>query len=158
MPGPDGYLTSAGMFGLRSMIAVAFPVAKINTYQWSSFAAAAADIKDNESSLIIVIGYSGGGSRATWLANLPSRPKVDLMVLYDPSPSWQMKPIGKNVKHAVTYHNQTPFFFGLGGGVLTGSTKIDTVDVSKNHMLVQSDMNLHRRTIQEIAKTVSAAG
>jgi pimeloyl-ACP methyl ester carboxylesterase len=64
--------------------------------------------------LVIVIGYSGGGSRATWLANLPAKPKIDLMVLYDPSPTWQMKAIYANVKKALCYRNNHAFLFWIG--------------------------------------------
>jgi pimeloyl-ACP methyl ester carboxylesterase len=35
---------------------------------------------------LVVIGYSGGGSRATWLANEHKQLMLNLMVLYDPSP------------------------------------------------------------------------
>jgi hypothetical protein len=59
----------------------------------------------------MVIGYSGGGSRATWLANLPAKPKIDLMVLYDPSPTWQMKAIYANVKKATMLPQQSRLSF-----------------------------------------------
>ena len=150
--GADGYVTSAGMFGLRSMLA-ALPNVTCLTYQWASFETAADDIlKQPTDTTIIVIGYSGGGSRATWLANLPLRPKVDLMICYDPSPSWQMKSLaGTNVKRAITYHNTAPFFFGLGGGVLVGP-QVQTIDIAENHMLVQADTTLHQRTVAEVRK------
>jgi len=54
------------------------------------------------------------GSRATWLANMPSRPRIDLMVYYDPSPKWQMRSLGLNVKKALCYHNTKPFAWALG--------------------------------------------
>jgi len=151
--GADGWVTSAGMLELRSSLAALSDV-EVTTYDWSSFKKAADDIallpKDD---IVIVIGYSGGGSRATWLANLPSKPKIDLMVLYDPSPTWQMKAIGANVKRALCYHNITPFFFGLGGGALvSNNTPIETVEIFENHLLVQTDTTLHQRTIAEVKK------
>ena len=149
--GADGYVTSSGFYGLRSMIA-ALPNTQCFTYPWSNFQAAAADIKQTEpTAKIVICGFSGGGSRATWLANLPSKPRIDLMVCYDPSPSWQMEPIGSNVLRAITYHNNAPFFFGLGGGILVGK-QVETIEIAENHMLVQSDMALHRRTVAEIEK------
>ena len=149
--GVDGYVTSVGMFGLRSMLA-RLPNVTCLTYQWGAFEQAAANIaKQPKEATISVIGYSGGGSRATWLANLPTHPRIDLMVLYDPSPSWQMEPISENVKKAISYHNTAPFFFGLGGGVLIGR-QVETVNIAENHMLVQSDMNLHQRTVAEVRK------
>ena len=153
MNGWAASVASAGMLRLQSSLA-ALPDVEVTLYDWSSFKEAGEDIallpKDD---IVIVIGYSGGGSRATWLANLPSEPKIDLMILYDPSPSWDMKVIGPNVKQAICYHNATPFFFGLGGGVLVGNkTQIDTVDINENHMLVQTDTTLHQRTITEVNK------
>jgi hypothetical protein len=153
MNGWAASVASAGMLRLQSSLA-ALPDVEVSLYDWRSFKEAGDDIallpKDD---IVIVIGYSGGGSRATWLANLPSEPKIDLMILYDPSPSWDMKVIGPNVKQAICYHNVTPFFFGLGGGVLVGNnTQIDTIDINENHMLVQTDTTLHQRTITEVKK------
>jgi hypothetical protein len=141
------------MLELGSSLA-ALPDVVVTTYSWWAFEKAADDIallpKDE---VVIVIGYSGGGSRATWLADLPSKPKIDLMILYDPSPKWEMKVIAANVKRALCYHNITPFFFGLGGGVLAGkNTPIETIDISENHVLVQTDSALHQRTIAEVKR------
>ena len=157
----DGWATSAGMFGLRSSLAV-LPDVEVTTYEWASFKKALDDIallpKDD---IVIVIGYSGGGAKATWVANgyfggsypkdaLP-RPRIDLMILYDPSPTWSMMPIQDNVKRAICYRNITPLFFGLGGGVLVGNnTQIDTIDIFEHHWLVQMDSTLHQRTIKEV--------
>ena len=149
--GVDGYADSAGMYGLRAML-VALPNVTCLTYSWDDFAAAADDIvKTSAGSAVAVVGYSGGGSRATWLADLPSKPKVDLMILYDPSPSWQMKPIGDNVKRAITFHNTAPMFGNLGGGVLVGH-QVETIDIAEEHMLVQVVQTLHARTVAEIKK------
>jgi len=89
LQGKDGWVTSAGMFGLRSSL-TELPDVTVTTYDWPSYKKVAADIallpKDD---IVIVIGYSGGGAKATWLANLPSKPHIDLMVMYDPSPPWR---------------------------------------------------------------------
>jgi hypothetical protein len=120
---------------------------------------------------IVVIGYSGGGSRATWLANMPSKPQIDLMVHYDPSPRWQMKPIGTNVKKALCYHNTQPLMWvpgigSLGGGELVPSAAardvldtpaIETVDIAEQHFLVQVDQSLHQRTVDAVRSLVSPA-
>ena len=109
--------------------------------------------------IVVVIGYSGGGAKATWLANLPSKPQIDLMVLYDPSPPWGMQVIGPNVKRALCYCNVTPVFFGLGGGVLRGrDTQVETVKIYEQHMLVQVDQTLHQRTIEEVKKASKFGG
>ena len=159
LQGKDGWLTSAGMFQLRSSLAE-LPDVTVTTYDWPSYMKVAADIallpKDD---IVVVIGYSGGGAKATWLANLPSKPHIDLMVMYDPSPPWGMQVIGPNVKRALCYCNVTPAFFGLGGGVLRGrDTPVETVKIYEQHLLVQIDQTLHQRTIEEVKKVSKFGG
>ena len=73
------------------------------------------------------------------------------MVLYDPSPKWQMKSIPVNVKHSVCYHNLRGALLGLGGGVCRG-VGIETVDINENHLAVQLNESLHQRTIEEVRR------
>ena len=72
------------------------------------------------------LGYSGGGSRATYLANAFMGKAADRSDWYcmTTSPKWQMQPIGHNVVRAICYHNTNPMMLvpllgELGGGVLT---------------------------------------
>jgi hypothetical protein len=150
--GSDGYFTSAGMFQLARMLR-GLRDTTVTTYTWNRWPEAYREILAHEGKAkIVVIGYSGGGSRSTWLANAPSRPRIDLMISYDPSPKWQMEPIGTNVKEALCYHNTEPGMGGLGGGRLVGrnGVSIDTVNVAEQHMLVQVDQSLHRRTVEAV--------
>jgi pimeloyl-ACP methyl ester carboxylesterase len=162
--GADGTVTSAGMFHLASMLR-ALPDTTVTTYNWNNWPDAYRAILANQGKAkIVVIGYSGGGSRATWLANMPSKPRIDLMVHYDPSPRWQMKPIGTNVKKALCYHNTRPLMWvpgigSLGGGELVASAAakdvlatpaIETVDIAEQHFLVQVDQSLHQRTVEAV--------
>jgi hypothetical protein len=97
------------------------PGVTCENFLWTDYENAKAAIRTTPVNfMIVIIGYSGGGSRATWLVNEIPVINVDLMVLYDPSPAWQMKPIAGNVKRAICYHNTSPAMFGLGGGVLVG--------------------------------------
>jgi hypothetical protein len=159
LQGKDGWVTSAGMYRLRSSLAE-LPDVTVTTYDWPSYKKVAADIAQlPKDDIVVVIGYSGGGAKATWLANLPSKPQIDLMVLYDPSPPWGMQVIGPNVKRALCYCNVTPVFFGLGGGVLRGrDTQVETVKIYEQHMLVQVDQTLHQRTIEEVRKAAKFGG
>jgi hypothetical protein len=159
LQGKDGWVTSAGMYRLRSSLAE-LPDVTVTTYDWPSYTKVAADIALlPKEDIVVVIGYSGGGAKATWLANLPSKPQIDLMVLYDPSPPWGMQVIGPNVKRALCYCNVTPVFFGLGGGVLRGrDTQVETVKIYEQHMLVQVDQTLHQRTIEEVRKAAKFGG
>lgn len=157
--GPDGVFDSAGMYALASMLGK-IPGVTCRDYFWNNWQAAAQAIADEASSdKTIVIGYSGGGSRATWIANSGEpgkRPRIDLMVLYDPSPSWQMEPIADNVVKAICYHNTSPEMFvpgigALGGGrLMAPHTALTTVDIAEQHLLVQADENLHRQTVAAV--------
>jgi hypothetical protein len=169
--GSDGSVTSAGMFQLARMLR-ALPDTEVRTYTWDKWAEAYKTILANEGKAkIVVIGYSGGGSRATWLANMPSKPQIDLMVNYDPSPKWQMKSIGSNVKRALCFHNTKPMMWmpgvgALGGGQLVGNAPgfggrsghgpIEIVNISEQHMLVQVDQSLHERTVKAVGALASA--
>jgi hypothetical protein len=101
LEGIDGFVDSAGMEALIPMLsAIGVPTTMHTWDKWQDalpeMRALPADCKT------IVIGYSGGGSRATWVANSArwavnrlERSPIHLMVLYDPSPSWQMEPVGQ---------------------------------------------------------------
>jgi len=171
--GTDGTVTSAGMFHLANMLRE-LPDTTVTTYNWNSWPDAYRAILTNQGKAkIVVIGYSGGGSRATWLANMPSKPQIDLMVYYDPSPRWQMKPISANVKRALCYHNTNPMMWvpgigTLGGGELVASAAakagdvlagpaIETIDIAEQHFLVQVDQSLHQRTVDAVRSLVSPA-
>jgi pimeloyl-ACP methyl ester carboxylesterase len=145
----DGVVTSAGMYLLAKQIRQQTG-AIVRTYQWADYdKARRAIIIDQHRSKVAVIGYSGGGSRATWLANQEPRPIIDLMVCYDPSPKWQMLTLAANVKRAICYRNRMPLMFGLGGGVLQGR-QVEMVDGTAQHLAVQFDQSLHARTIAAI--------
>jgi hypothetical protein len=169
--GSDGSVTSAGMFQLAKMLG-ALPGTKVRTYTWDKWVEAYKAILANEGKAkIVVVGYSGGGSRATWLANMPSKPQIDLMVNYDPSPKWQMKSVGSNVKRALCFHNTKPMMYmpgigALGGGQLVGNAPsfdsrsghgpIETINIAEQHMLVQVDQSLHKRTIEAVGALANA--
>ena len=139
---------NTGMLGLRDQIvALGVPV---TVYPWGSYAQCDADIFANVVGHSVVIGYSGGGSRATYLKS-----HVDLLVGYDPSPSYQVSPLRTNVGTAICYYNTSPFFFGLGGGAYklaadNKTTILHTITVSEQHLAVQYDSSLHAHTIAAI--------
>ena len=150
----DGIATSAGMFTLITKLK-AIPDTTVKWYLWANYAQCAKDMfaEGAVGQKTVLIGYSGGGWRATTVANTVKGPKdIDLMVLYDPSPSWNVEPIKDNVKHAVCYQNTeqmwVPFLGYIGGGKLTGKAqKIDIVPITEQHLSVQFDSSLHDRTI-----------
>lgn len=151
--GFDGPVTSRGMYGLAGQLGKLINTA-VSTYTWTNWPTARDDIAKVWGAKVVVIGYSGGGSRATYLANQLAKPAIDLMVLYDPSPRWQMQPIGNNVKHAMCYYNLSPMMpspFGmLGGGKLIGQTNIETFPIAEQHLTVQYDQTLHARTVAAV--------
>lgn len=153
--GPDGNapLVNDGMHDLARQLA-ALPGVKVAIYTWDQVSKVLGDIRTHETDKTVVIGYSGGGTRATMLANAGvPRPSIDLMVLYDPSPKNQMHPIGGNVKRAICYFNRWPLMFGLGGGLLVaahGGPRVEVVPIGIQHMFVQSSQALHDRTIAAV--------
>jgi hypothetical protein len=143
-----------GMAALRRRIE-ALPNILMHKYNWGSWQQAGLDVYADERGKIVICGYSGGGSRASWIANWLKHKRIDLLVTYDPSPAGQMRVIGENVLKAINYHNQKPGMWwpgvgALGGGVLLGP-HVETVEVAQNHMWVQSNETLHVRTLREIA-------
>jgi hypothetical protein len=153
--------TNTGMFALRNMLSD-LPNVDVQTWTWGNWREVAIDLDGTlPKDKIVVIGYSGGGSRATDLANwmfLNTHVHIDLMVLYDPSPADQMQTIRANVKRAICYRNLSPkmWFPGvgkLGGGVLRSvgaAPVVETVEIAQQHLLVQGNMDLHKRTIAAV--------
>ncbi len=156
--GFDGDVTSAGMFKLEHMLEE-LPGVSVKSYAWSSFMTAAYDVQMTKT-LKVVVGYSGGGSRATWLANAIPMTMIDLMVLYDPSPWWETHPIGHNVKQGICYHNTkpemwVPFIGQIGGGKLVGTGNIITQNFAQQHLLVQFNEELHNETVKYVKKLIT---
>lgn len=147
----DGYLTSAGMYGLAKQLR-ALPGVSVDIWPWAQWISAGDKIQRVRPQRLAIIGYSGGGSRATYLANYLRPLTVDLLVLYDPSPAWQMQPVGSNVRQAICYENDWPLMFGLGGGKLIARTNSKTYHVAEQHLLVQFDQTLHIRTVAAVRR------
>lgn len=161
--GYDGWFTSSGMFLLRSRL-LKIPGVSVSSYIWGSYGKAYNDLASIPSGVKrIVIGYSGGGSRATWVADMRPLQEIDLMVLYDPSPAWQMYPVTDNVRQVICYHNTKPNmpspYGNLGGGqvkaVKFAHVNIQVRDIAEQHLLVQTDSTLHDMTVDAVKKLIS---
>ena len=149
--GGDGWIDSRGMLVLADQLNE-IPGVSVTSYPWDNWTSAAFDVAYTDGQ-VAVIGYSGGGSRATWLANYVEDHAIALMIVFDPSPADEMRPIGANVAKAICFHNNNPMMLGLGGGVLTaapGGPVIEAVPVSEQHMFVQFDQNLRDQTIAAV--------
>lgn len=144
------YPFTLGMFGLQGQLVTAgFPVA---TYYWGQYAVAARDIAALKSAggYAIVIGYSGGASRATWM-DVP----IDLLIGYDPSPAGQVKALSAKVGKAYCYYNAHPMMWWPGVGTIGGGSyvgpQVTTVDINSGrgefHLAVQGDQSLHAMTV-----------
>lgn len=158
--GIDGPADSFGMDGLAAQIRRAFPDAKVSVSNWTSWRWAAAAMRLSRADKKVLIGYSGGGSRATWIAQYRSI-KIDLLVAYDPSPISSMARLHDNVRRALCFYNSprlvSDIIGGLGGGKLTGAAgAIETVRVSEWHLSIQSDQRLHDKTLEAIGKVINA--
>jgi hypothetical protein len=150
LAGADGYVDSNGLLLLAGRIAN-IPNTWVEIYPWRDWVTAANRVwaRSSKDARVAVVAYSGGGSRATWLANSVLHKSIDLIVTYDPSPKWQMQNLPPNVKKAITFENQIPFIFGLGGGELTGPN-VQHFLIREEHLLVQFDERLHQITLQAI--------
>lgn len=147
--GPDGWVTSVGFLGLSKQISLLGPGVVVKNYTWDRYADATNDALSHPGDKIVLVGYSGGGTRALWADHYYGKLKTDLMVLYDPSPRWQMINPSSRVKKCLLYHNNAPMFFGLGGGLCTGPQVLTRV-ISENHVGVQTDRELHALTLEAI--------
>jgi len=160
----DGYATSAGMLSLVSQLGK-LPDTKVKWYLWADYLSCFKDQNNEVSSTdkMILIGYSGGGWRICTVSALMAKVKepVDLLVAYDPSPSWNMSLdencLRNNVKHAICYQNDQklwiPLLGNIGGGRLypySTLTKVDIVPISQNHLTVQFNQDLHARTVATV--------
>lgn len=153
----DGYLTSSGMFGLKSRLAQLDDVVTYH-YTWANYRDCATEIAAHPTDKNIIIGYSGGAWKATVLAHEYPQLTIDMLIAYDASPAWNVLPLGPNVKAAVCYFNAHPMMWWpgvgkIGGGKLVadkGGPKVLTVIVREQHLAVQFDGNLHRMTVETI--------
>jgi hypothetical protein len=89
----------------------------------------------------ILIGYSGGGTRAIYLVDHPHfRQTIDLMILIDPSPKSQMRTVGENVKRVLLIYNSFPGRYGVYGGgdlVINNHTPpVHRIEVHAPHLMV----------------------
>ena len=145
--GPDGWLVSRGMIGLASQIQNLGIKTTIHTWNDYGLVVHLAEVVPSHEKLILV-GYSGGGSHATWAVNAIAR-HTDLLVAYDPSPAFQCIRLPIRVNKAICFHNSASFMFGLGGGRLTGD-HVTTYPIAQQHLAVQYNERLHAITLAAI--------
>jgi hypothetical protein len=155
--GPDGYLFSGGMDALAARIRL-LPDVECDVWNWSSWTRIHDDLLADDSAKRVLVGYSGGGSRATWIADYNPRPSLDLVVGYDPSPWYQTcanrqgRPfhLQGNVKKALCYYNTSPRWGMVGGGKFLGP-QVTYYKLNQSHMMVQFNEQLHQMTLAAIA-------
>lgn len=158
--GIDRFVDSGGMYGLKDILVKNGVV--VNVYGWDQYQETEQHImatRWDAGDKCILVGYSGGGSRATYVARDMPGKDFDLIVGYDPSPARQVLPFGNNVRKAVCFHNKDtsmtiPFIGTLGGGEYTCPARpgiVTTIEIDENHMLVQEDQSLHDYTAMAIA-------
>lgn len=148
----DGYAVSPGILFLAHKLEA---FADVTTHNWTAQHEVSRQIANlDPGDKVVLIGYSGGGFAITQVAeelNGRETRKIDLLIAYDPSPAWSMASLGKNVAKAICYCNSRPLMLGLGGAQLRGQS-VETVPISEQHLAVQFDGSLHRRTIAEVEK------
>lgn len=151
--GWDGPAVSSGMDKLASQIrALGGPTYVFN---WNDYAGPLAVINAlPEAALVAMMGYSGGGMMVPWLCHR-TKDVVDLAIGIDPSPWTQVNTQTVRAKRVICYHNETPMFFGLGGGIY--ANKHMTVrPLRQMHLNVQFNRAVWNEIIGDI-KALSTA-
>jgi hypothetical protein len=138
MFGPDGValapIENSGMLVMQAQLRAMGCDVKVETWDnWARFIPMIGAGAKN-----ILVGYSGGGTRAIYLVDHPHfRQTIDLMILIDPSPKSQMRTVGGNVKHVLLIHNSFPGVYGGGDLVINNLTPpVHRIDVSAPHLMV----------------------
>ena len=153
--GFDGYAVSPGILLLAHRLEA---LGDVTTYSWAAQREVTQRIANlNPNDKVVLIGYSGGGFAITEIAeelNGKQSHKIDLLIAHDPSPAWSMRSLGNNVAKGICYCNTSPLMLGLGGAQLRGQS-VEIVPISQQHLAVQFDESLHKRTIAEIEKLVA---
>ena len=150
MVGPDGSLVSRGMTALADRISQ-LPDVICSKHYWSSYWSVVTSINQLPHDVTVaLVGYSGGGSRATWITDYVYPRAIALVVGYDPSPISSMGKFGRNVDCSICYRNATANLFGLGGGIFSGAAKTGTITINIPHLAVQFNEALHARTLEAI--------
>jgi hypothetical protein len=140
---------------LANQIKVAVPNVDVELHFWNDYTNVVQSIQYDKvpNKKFVLVGYSGGGSRSTWVANLIHGKVIDLMVTYDASPRWQMQFVHANVKKVLQYYNARPMMLGLGGGVVTPTSETtinEKITIKQQHLAVQFNQELHNKTIAAI--------
>lgn len=150
MYGQGGVLTSPGMYALGARIkAAGNNVAYFSARRPDLVEQAIRSFK--EKAKVAIIGYSLGANYATWVADAVYPRAIDLVVAYDPTVNAPIKSLRENVKRAICYR-QTGYVLTsalFGRGVLVGP-QVEIVNTANDHLLVQFDEALHRRTLAAI--------
>lgn len=158
----DSYLTSSGLLLLEKRLAK-LPGLKVEHHIRGSYLTIYNLIQERKDKKVAMVCYSGSAAEATWIANgyvwgkgfVQSKPSIDLIVGYDPSPPQQMISLkNTNVKRAICYYNEpsimnTLLNGGLGSGKFEGP-QVEIVKTSGIHLGYQWANDLHDRTVREI--------
>lgn len=107
---------------------------------------------------VVLVSYSLGCNAAARYADLLPHVQFDLIVGYDPTVNYFLKPLGSNVKTAICYHNRSrlgtsAIFGGAAFELVKGNavTQLHTYDVYMDHTMVQNSSALHDITKNAIA-------
>ena len=163
------FILLGGMFGggpsvavNEGMDALAFqlgriPGVKVTSYPWAEYERIAVDHVQDGTSELVVIGYSGGGWKATVLANEHPGILINLMgAAYDPSPAWSMQSViparmscGRS---AITTPRRCSAILAAvycAASILGRSPSRRSIS-RRNICSVQNDQRLHEQTIAAV--------
>lgn len=144
--GLDGTVFSRGMAALSNRLNQ-LKDTKSTYHYWSSYRSVERAINAlPEGTKTAVIGFSGGGSRLTFISA-----KADLAVGYDPSPAGEIRGV-RNYQRVLCYYNVAPNYLALirlGGGLYVG-VNVEVTRIQNDHWKVQYMEELHVKTMNAV--------
>jgi hypothetical protein len=144
--GWDGPTSSAGIDKLADLIEPLGPTYVFNWSNWRDPLNVINGLKD--AAIVVLIGYSGGGMMVPWLCKRTIH-VVDLAIGMDPSPREQVDNQVVRAKEVICYYNESPMFFGLGGGKY--ANRDQTVrTISQNHLNVQWNRDIWNEIVADV--------
>ena len=150
--GQGGWIVSGGMYNLGLRLrGLGYSVSFHGAQEYAKVANAIDNTPDDIP--CAGLGFSLGGNALAWMAQrvLRKTRKINLLVAYDPTkngPPLSEFELDDHVLRAISYKQVGWFFtsFAFGRGVLVGP-QVEVVETRNEHLLVQYDESLHRRTI-----------
>jgi hypothetical protein len=151
--GQGGALTSSGMTQLAARLSEIKGLT-VSSHDWfngpNTIVNSIRQLPTDEP--VILIGYSLGANATTRISHaLPNR-EIALAIAYDPSIHSEVFPADGNVRRMLLYHNNS---LSLWGHARIPGPQVETTEINQGHLSVDSDQQLHARTLEAVLDVIS---